>query len=198
MAPSSQRIRCRAPLVWRLRKDAKPVHRPGSNRKPTTMKTTIPKIFFPAALALALPLAAQVTQTTEKTEVRENPDGSVTERKTVTTRTFNPQVSSRVVKYFDPYKTEQYGLPRGLFANIEVSEIPETWRTRAIAPGVVVTEKERPYLVAAPAPLVKLLPPVETTKVRYYVAGGNVVAVDEEYRVVDSIRIPSVKIVVDE
>ncbi len=164
---------------------------------PTKMKT-IPKTLGIVAAALALPLVAQVTQETERTEVRENPDGSVTERRTVTTKTFNPDVRTRVVKYFDPYKDERYGLPPGLYKGVEVTSIPETWRTRTIAPGVVVTEKERPYLVEAPPQLVKLLPPVESMKVRYYVAGGNVVAVDEDYRVVDSIHIPSVKIVVEE
>ena len=115
--------------------------------------------FAITTMTAVLPLAAQVTQTTEKNTVRENADGSVTEKNTTTTRTFNPEVRTRVVKYFDPYKSELYGLP------------PK---------------------------LVEVLPPVESTEVRYYVAGSNVVAVDENYRVVDSIQIPSVKITVDD
>jgi hypothetical protein len=158
---------------------------------------TIARAFSIAAL-VALPLAAQVEQTTEKTEVTENPDGSVTEKRTVITRSFNPEVRTRVVKYFDPYKGEVYGLPPGLAGNIEIQRVPKAWRTTRIAPGVVLKEEERPYLIAAPPKLVEVLPPVETTKVRYYIAGGNVVAVDEDYRVVDSIHVPSVKIVAEE
>jgi len=155
---------------------------------------TIATAFSIAALAGLFPLSAQVTETTEKTEVRENPDGSVTEKKTVTTKTFNPEVTTRVVKYFDPYKAEMYGLPPELVSKVEIRRVPKAWRTTRIAPGVVLKTEERPYLIAAPPKLVEVLPPLETTKVRYYVAGGNVVAVDEDYRVVDSIQIPSVKI----
>lgn len=150
--------------------------------------------FSIATLSALAPVMAQVT--TEKTEVRENADGSVTEKRTVTTTNFNPEVQTRIVKYFDPYKAEAYGLPPGFAGNVEVKRVPKAWRTTRIAPGVIVKEEERPYLIAAPPKLVEVLPKAE--KVRYYVAGGNVVGVDEEYRVVDSIQIPSVKIVVDE
>lgn len=158
---------------------------------------TIAKAFSLAAI-LSLPLAAQVEQTTETTEVRENPDGSVTEKRTVVTKSFNPEVRTRIVKYFDPYKSELYGLPPGLAGNVEIRRVPKAWRTTRIAPGVVLREEERPYLIAAPPKLVDVLPPVGDAKIRYYVAGGNVIAVDENYRVVDSIQIPSVKITVDE
>jgi hypothetical protein len=40
--------------------------------------------------------------------------------------------------------------------------------------------------------------PAPTPDVQYYMAGGNVVAVDKSYKVVDSIQIPSVKITVDD
>jgi len=160
---------------------------------------TIAKAFGLASLGslLIAPGFAQVTETTETTQTTEHADGSVTEKKTTTTRTFDPVVQKRVTTYFDPYKAERYGLPPEVAARISIEKMPAAWRTTAIAPGVVVREPEREYLVDAPPQLVKLLPPVETTKVRYYVAGGNVVAVDPEYRVVDSIRIPSVKFVVD-
>ncbi len=35
-------------------------------------------------------------------------------------------------------------------------------------------------------------------EVRYFVAGSNVVAVDKQFKVVDSIHIPSIKIEVDD
>ncbi|MES2658008.1 MAG: hypothetical protein V4689_05290 [Verrucomicrobiota bacterium] len=148
-----------------------------------------------AALAMGTILSLQAQTTTEKTtEVSKNPDGSVTKTETKTT-TFNPEARTKVVKYFDPYKTQQYGLPPAWSAKVKVKEVPTTWRT-TIAPGVVIAEKERSYLVEAPADLVKVLPPA-TTGVRYYVAGSNVVAVDSEYHVVDSVQIPSIKLTVD-
>lgn len=160
------------------------------------MKTT--RIAIAAvALGAILPLTAQVTETKKKTEVHENADGSTTEKHTTTTTTFNPEVKTKVVKYFDTYKTERYGLPPAYVTKIKVKEIPAAWRTSVIAPGVVITEKERPFLTEAPPELIKVLP-APTPEVRYYMAGGNVVAVDREYKVVDSIQVPSVKITVDD
>ncbi len=159
---------------------------------------TIAKAFGLIALGTLLPLGAQVTETEETTEVTRNPDGSVTETNVQTTTTFNPEARTKVVKYFDTYKGERYGLPPAWVTRFKVKEIPATWRTTRIAPGVVVTEKERPYLVEAPAELIKVLPTPANQEVRYYVAGGNVVAVDKQYRVVDSIQIPSVKLTVEE
>jgi len=160
------------------------------------MKTT--RIAIAAvALGVILPISAQVTETTKKTEVQQNADGSTTEKRTTTTTTFNPEARTKVVKYFDTYKTERYGLPPAYVSRVKVKEIPAAWRTTAIAPGIVITEKERPYLVEAPPELIKVLP-APTPDVRYYMAGGNVVAVDKTYKVVDSIQVPSVKITVDD
>ena len=147
------------------------------------MKTT--RIALVAvALGAILPVSAQVTETRKKTEVRENADGSTTEKHTTTTTTFNPEVRTKVTKYFDTYKTERYGLPPAYVQRIKVKEIPAAWRTSVIAPGVVITEKERPFLTEAPPELIKVLP-APTPETRYYMAGGNVVAVDREYKVVD-------------
>ena len=159
------------------------------------MKTT-KTVIAVAALGFILPVSAE-TQTKEKTEVRENADGSTTEKTTTTTTTFNPETKTKVVKYFDTYKTERYGLPPAYVTKVKVKEIPAAWRTTAIAPGLVITEKERPFLVEAPPELIKVLP-APTPDVRYYMAGGNVVAVDKTYKVVDSIQVPSVKITVDD
>ena len=158
---------------------------------------TISTIFAVVSMASLATLSAQVTETTEKTETRQNPDGTVTEKHTVTTTTFEPEVQKRVVKYFDSYKGEHYGLPPGWVAKVKVKEIPAAWRTTRLANGVVIREQERPYLMAAPPELVKILP-APGEEVHYYVAGGNVVAVDRDYRVVDSIQIPSIKISVDD
>ncbi len=147
------------------------------------------------ALGTVVPLAAQVTETREKTEVQERADG--TTKTTTTTTTFTPAVKTKVVKYFEPHKTARFGLPPAWVTKVKVKEMPAAWRTSTIAPGVVITEKERPYLMEAPPDLISVLPP-PTPDVRYYVAGGNIVAVDKTYKVVDSIQIPTVKITVDD
>lgn len=140
-------------------------------------------------LGCVLPLAAQQTKTTETSEVQKHADGSVTKTDTTTTRTFNPEARSKVVTYFETYK----GKPEW---RAKFKGVPAEWRTSRIEPGVVVTETQRSHLVEAPADLVSVLPQ-PTAGVRYYVAGSNVVAVDESYRVVDSIQVPSIKIEAD-
>ncbi len=142
-------------------------------------------------LGSIFPVAAEVQKTETTTETSANADGSTTTTETKTT-TFNPEARTKVVKYFETYKSDPYGLPPAYVTKTQVKEMPVTWRTTRLAPGVVVEEKERSYLVAAPPELIKILPS-PTTGVRYYVAGSNVVAVDAKYRVVDSIQIPSVK-----
>lgn len=148
-----------------------------------------------AALAVATILPLHAETTTEKTtDVTKNSDGSVTKTETKTT-SFNPEARTKVVKYFDTYKTERHGLPPAWAAKVRVKEVPTTWRT-SIAPGLVISEKERSFLVDAPDDLVTVLPP-GATGVRYYIAGSNVVAVDANYRVVDVVNIPSIKLTVD-
>jgi archaellum component FlaD/FlaE len=167
------------------------------NNQNTTMRTTVAALGA-VALGTLFPLAAQVTETREKTKVEEHSDGTTTEKKTTTTTTtFTPEVKTKVVKYFEPHKTARFGLPPAWVTKVKVKEMPAAWRTTTIAPGVVITEKERPYLVEAPPDLISVLPP-PTPDVRYYMAGGNVVAVDKSYKVVESINIPSIKITVDD
>lgn len=157
--------------------------------KPTRIITAI-------LAAAAIQVAHAQSSTTEKTtEVQQNADGSTTRTETTTT-TFNPEARTKVVTYFDAYKTSPHGLPPAWAAQVQVKEVPTAWRTTRIAPGVVVQEKERGYLVDAPAELIKVLP-APGSGVRYYVAGSNVVAVDSSYRVVDSIQIPTVKLTVE-
>lgn len=146
------------------------------------------------SLGLLLPVTAQVTETKTETEIKKNPDGSVTESTTTTVTTFNPDARTKVVQYFDAYKTSPHGLPPGWAPRFKVKELPPAWTTTRIAPGVIVGEKERPFLVEAPPELIKVLP-APTGAVRYYVAGSNVVAVNQTYQVVDSIQIPTVKFV---
>ncbi len=145
-----------------------------------------------ATLGAFLPLAAQTTTTTETTEVRPVPGSPATTTETTTTTTFNPEARTKVVTYFDTYKTNPHGLPPAWVTKVKGRKVPATWRTSRISPGVVVTEEQRSYLIDAPADLVQVLPP-SSQGVRYYVAGSNVVAVDSSYKVVDSIQIPTIK-----
>ncbi|MEO5914100.1 MAG: hypothetical protein ABIS50_07700 [Luteolibacter sp.] len=153
------------------------------------MKKSI-KAWTLITLAGLLPLSAEETTTTE-TQTSHNADGSVTRTET-TTHTFNPEVQTKVVTYFDAYKAQPYGLPPGWVSKVQVKRVPPAWRSSRIAPGVVVAEKERTYLVAAPPELVQVLP-APTGDVRYYVAGSNVVAVDGHYKIIDSVQIPTIK-----
>lgn len=143
------------------------------------------------SLAFALSAMAQTKETTTETTTTRNPDGSVSESTTTTTH-FNPEYQTKVVQYFDTYKTSPHGLPPEWSTQMKIKQIPPAWRTTRIAPGTVVTQEQRAFLMEAPAPLVKVLPP-PTADVRYFVAGGSVVAVDKTYKVVDSIRVPSLK-----
>ena len=136
---------------------------------------------------------AQTTETTTEKSTTRNPDGTVSESTTTTTY-FKPEAQTKVVQYFETYKTSPYGLPPEWSPQMKIKEIPPAWRTTRIAPGTVVTEQLRPFLMEAPPALVKVLPP-PTSEVRYYVAGGSVVAVDKTYKVVDSIQIPTFKFV---
>lgn len=142
------------------------------------------------SFALILSAGAQVTETKTEKKTTTSPDGSVQQSSTTTT-TFNPEVQTRVVQYFDAYKASPNGLPPEWATQIKVKELPPAWSTARIAPGTVLTEDARPFLVEAPPALVKVLPAPQP-EVRYYVAGGNVVAIDKTYRVVDSVRIPTV------
>jgi hypothetical protein len=138
------------------------------------------------------PLAAQNTETTTKTEVTRNADGSVTQTETTTTVSFTPDVRTGVVKYFDAFRNEPFGLPPAWVNKFRVNEIPIAWRVSAVAGGVVIPETERPYLVEAPPDLVSVLP-APLAGIRYFVAGSNVVAVDRNYKVVDSVQIPTIR-----
>ena len=154
---------------------------------------TMTKAFGLLVFGGLLPLTAEVTES--KTETTTTAGGTTT-TETTTTTTFNPEVRTKVVKYFETYKSDPYGLPPTWTTQFKVKEIPSTWRT-TIAPGLVITEKERPYLVKAPPELISVLPS-PAADVHYYVAGSNVVAVDKTYKVVDSVTIPSIKIKVDD
>ena len=113
-----------------------------------------------------------------------------TERESKPTISFNPEVRTKVGRYFDRFKANRHGLPPEWVSRMRVREIPANWRSR-ILPGIVIVENERIYLLEAPQDLVDVLPPLPAG-FHYYVAGSNVVAVDNNYRIVESFQIPTI------
>ena len=91
-------------------------------------------------LGCTLSLSAETTQTEKTTDVTKNADGSVSKTETTTT-TFNPDSRTKVVKYFETYKTNPNGLPPSWVAKVKVKEIPAAWRTTRIAPGGSLTPR---------------------------------------------------------
>jgi hypothetical protein len=106
--------------------------------------------------------------------------------------TFTADARTKALKYFETHKGSQHGLPANVAAKIKTKEMPQQWKSSRIDPGTMFQEKERTYLVEAPADLVEQLPSAPSG-VRYYIAGSNVVAVDQNFRVVDSIQIPTIQ-----
>ena len=96
---------------------------------------TIPTLVFTVGVFASSAIVCAQTTTTEETVVREKADGR-TETTTTTTTHFTPEARTKVVKYFDSYKESPHGLPPAWASRVKVEELPETWRTSAIAPGV--------------------------------------------------------------
>ena len=106
--------------------------------------------------------------------------------------TFTADAKTKALRYFETHKGSQHGLPANVAAKIKANQIPQQWKSSRIDPGTMLQEKERSYLVEAPADLVEQLPQAPSG-VRYYIAGSNVVAVDQNFRVVDAIQIPTIQ-----
>lgn len=104
---------------------------------------------------------------------------------------FGSRARTKVMQYFDTYRTDPLGLPPDCAAEINLREIPASWRTPGIVRGKVVGEGDRSALVEAPVELVRVLPALQP-KASYFLAGDYLVAVDRGYKIVDSIRIPTI------
>lgn len=109
---------------------------------------------------------------------------------------FGSHVRTKVVQYFDTYQTDPLGLPEGCAARIGKA-VPAGWTAAGIRRGSVIGAEERQALVDIPAELVRMLP-ADGSTVRYYLAGSQLVAVDANYKVLDTIPIPTVRISVNE
>jgi hypothetical protein len=106
---------------------------------------------------------------------------------------FSSHARSKVVQYFDTYRSDPLGLPPACASKLKAKVVPAAWQTSGIARGTMVQESERSALIEAPRELVRVLP-AEQPAVRYYLAGSHLVALDPAYKVVDSIQIPTVRL----
>ena len=157
------------------------------------------KTFLNACGALGLSalllLAARNLGATAEPELTSKSVGTVARSSTVVA--FNSYARAKVVQYFDTYRTEPLGLPPGFGAKVEAEEIPLAWGISRIAPGSVVQESERACLVEAPPELVRILR-TDSRDFHYYVAGRSLVAMNKDYRVVDSVLIPTIRLTAEE
>ncbi|GAA5117804.1 hypothetical protein JIN84_16870 [Luteolibacter yonseiensis] len=103
---------------------------------------------------------------------------------------FNSHARTKAVQYFDTYRTEPYGLPPSCVATRNPMELPMD--KIHIRTGEVVRENERACLLDAPDELTRMFP-VQPEGVRYCVAGNQLVVVDDKCRVLDAIRIPTIR-----
>ncbi|RYD22351.1 MAG: hypothetical protein EOP88_08415 [Verrucomicrobiaceae bacterium] len=106
---------------------------------------------------------------------------------------FGSHVRTKVVQYFETYQTEPMGLPERCASRIKQGAVPPEWTGGGMSRGMVIHESERGSLVEIPAELLRVLPAADEA-VAYYLAGSHLVAVDENYKVLDLIPIPTVRL----
>ncbi len=106
---------------------------------------------------------------------------------------FNAHARSKVVQYFDTYRSEPLALPAVCAAQARVGGMPVEWGTPGIVAGMVIPESERSYLIDLPMELVRVLAVQSEVEVRYFLAGSSLVAVDSGYKVMDVVRIPMMR-----
>ncbi|MEO5715196.1 MAG: hypothetical protein ABIT37_17085 [Luteolibacter sp.] len=107
---------------------------------------------------------------------------------------FNEHARSKVVQYFDTYRSEPYGLPPACAAKVRTGRIPGGWAEQGMAAGTVVPQGEREFLTEVPVELVRVLAAQSEVKVRFYLAGASLVALDAGGKVLDVVRIPTVRL----
>lgn len=107
---------------------------------------------------------------------------------------FNPHARAKAVQYFDTYRAEPYGLPPGCVAMMNPIEDPASAANIGVSVGQIVKESERAGLLDAPSDLVRVFPP-QPEGVRYCLAGNQLIVVDGNCRVLDSIRIPTIRLI---
>ena len=105
---------------------------------------------------------------------------------------FYDERRSRAVSYFEKQKGQKYGLPPGIAKKYRADKIPKAWRNRSLQRGYRVPSDYRSYLVTAPTDLISLLGGALTGGQRYYLAGSNLIVVDQYYDVVDVVYLPTI------
>ena len=98
----------------------------------------------------------------------------------------------RAVSYFQKQKSQKYGLPPGIAKKYRTDKIPKEWRNRGLQRGYRVPSDYRSSLVAAPVDLISILGGALTGGQNYYLAGSNLIVVDQYYNVVDVVYLPSI------
>jgi len=106
---------------------------------------------------------------------------------------FNAHARSKVVQYFDTYRSEPLGLPPACAARIGAGGMPAGWGNPGIASGLMIPENERSFLIELPVELTRVLAVQSEVEVRYYLAGTSLVAVDAGYKVMDFVPIPTLR-----
>jgi hypothetical protein len=113
------------------------------------------------------------------------------------TLTFSPHVRSKVAQYFDTYRSELNGLPPSCVSATHGLHIPPTWLRSWLPIGTQILENERQALIEVPSELQKSLTAHSHKTIHYFLAGKNLVALDDRSKVVDSIWIPTIRLGAD-
>lgn len=101
---------------------------------------------------------------------------------------FKPHGKARVVQYFDTYRNDPLGLPPGCLHNGTSAR----WSEPVV--GRVIEERERIALVPAPTELARVLAAESKEEVSFYLVGRYLVAVDRNYKILDIVRIPTLRL----
>ncbi len=150
-------------------------------------------LFSAVSFVCVVSLGTRNSETSTSPEVSEKTAASVTRPASAPAVVFNSHARSKVVQYFDTFRSDTQGLPPALAGKIGMNEIPTSWQTSRISPGVVIRETERSLLVDVPQELVRVFS-THPQDFRYCMAGSNLVAVDKRYKIMDSIRIPTIRL----
>lgn len=147
-----------------------------------------------AASDLGIPVPVGVARKTDGSVARETSHRPALKATFAAPVVFNAHAQSKVVQYFDTYRSDSLGLPPACAARTQVNEMPIAWGNAGIASGTVIPESERSFLVDVPVELVRVLAAQSEIEVRYYLAGRQLVAVDSDYKVLESVAIPTVRL----
>lgn len=137
-------------------------------------------------VASEMGLSPSLKERTSDSPTGQTPKGS--------TLTFSPHVRSKVAQYFDTYRTELNGLPPSCVSGNYARQIPPTWLRSWLPVGTRIEEQDRQALIDVPAELQKSLTAHSHKTIHYFLAGKNLVALDDRYRLMDSIWIPTIRL----